>query len=191
MRNLINGLLLGLVTILTLDAYGVEPPNVEPPNSEQSNSGSPAAESAINTQTDEALEAQLLQLNARLQLLEEDLLYPASSRVAIYLAMDLGELFALDAVTVKLNGEDVTHHLYTERQVKALYKGGVQKLYVGNAKQGMNRLTAFFMGEGPHNRDYKRATTIEFEHSFEPVFVELLVTDDTGSQQPEFVARVF
>jgi len=96
--------------------------------------------------------------------------------------MDLGDLSALDAVTLKLNGKDVTHHLYTECQVNALYKGGVQKLYVGNANQGMNRLTAFFIGTGPNDRDYKRATTLNFEQSFEPVFVELLVTDDTGSQ---------
>jgi len=172
--NNLNGLLFCLITMVTLDAYA---------DSEASGS--------IAQKTDVNLAAELLQLNARLQLLEEDLLYPASSRVAVYLSMDLGELFALDAVTLKLNGKDITHHLYTERQVNALYKGGVQKLYVGNAKQGMNRLTAFFTGQGPHDRDYKRATTLEFEQSFEPVFVELLVTDDTASQQPEFVATVF
>lgn len=140
---------------------------------------------------EQKLEAKLLQLDAELRLLEEDLLYPASSRVAVYLSMDLGELFALDAVTVKLNGKDVTHHLYTQREIEALYKGGVQKLYVGNARQGDNELTAFFSGTGPHERDYKRATTVTFEQSFEPVFIELSITDDTGSQQPEFAAAVF
>ncbi len=140
---------------------------------------------------EQQLEAKLLQLDAELQLLEEDLLYPASSRVAVYLSMDLGELFALDGVTLKLNGKDVTHHLYTQREIEALYKGGVQKLYVGNAKQGENEITAFFTGKGPHNRDYKRAATVTFEQSFEPVFVELSITDSTGSQQPEFVAAVF
>jgi hypothetical protein len=174
MRSVLNSLIFCLAVMVALDTYG---------NSERLDGSAKKAE--------QSLEAELLQLNARLQLLEEDLLYPASSRVAIYLSMDLGELFALDAVTLKLNGKDVTHHLYTERQVNALYKGGVQKLYVGNAKQGMNRLTAFFTGKGPHDRDYKRAITLEFEQSFEPVFVELLVTDDTGSQQPEFVATVF
>lgn len=138
-----------------------------------------------------SLEARLLQLDAELRLLEEDLLYPASSRVAVYLSMDLGELFALDSVSVKLNGKEVVHHLYTEREVGALYKGGVQKLYVGNAKQGANTLTAFFLGTGPHDRDYKRAATVTFEQSFEPVFVELSITDNTGSRQPEFVAAVF
>lgn len=188
MRLLSNSLmfLVALTAVIaSVDVQGAGSLEMETEESQQ------VAPAQGSSQGEETLEAELLRLNARLQLLEEDLLYPASSRIAVYLSMDLGELFALDAVTLKLNGQDVTHHLYTERQVNALYKGGVQKLYVGNARQGTNRLTAFFSGIGPHQRDYKRATTIEFEQSFEPVFVELLVTDDTGSQQPEFVATVF
>lgn len=142
-------------------------------------------------ETLETLDREIMLLDAELQVLEEDLLYPASSRVAVYLSMDLGELFALDSVTVKLNGREVAHHLYTVRQREALYRGGVQSLFVGNAKQGPNELTATFVGEGPHDRQYKRATTITFEQSFEPVFVELTVTDQTASRQPEFSASVY
>ena len=136
------------------------------------------------------LEQELLAIKTELMILEEDLLYPASSRVAVYVSMDVGEFFKLDAVSLKLNGEEVTHHLYTERQVNALYRGGVQRLYVGNARQGKNELTAFFIGEGPHERDYKRGTTIKFEHSFEPVYVELSINDVTADQQPAFSAEV-
>jgi hypothetical protein len=150
-----------------------------------------AEESSVNLDADiESLEQELMTLNADLLILEEDLLYPASSRVAIYLSMDVGEFFRLDAVTVKLNGKEVSHHLYTDRQTGALYRGGVQQLYVGNARQGDNELTAVFVGKGPHERDYKRAVTADFEQSFEPVYVELSITDSTASQQPEFVARV-
>ena len=138
-----------------------------------------------------SLQQELLSLSTDLLILEEELLYPASSRVAVYLSMDLGELFRLDAVSLKLNGKEVAHHLYTKRQVSALYRGGVQKLFVGNAKQGENVLTAVFTGQGPHARDYKRATTVEFEQSFEPVFVELGITDSTEIQQPEFSSRVY
>jgi hypothetical protein len=138
----------------------------------------------------EDIKAELLKLKRDLVILEEDLLFPASSQVAVYLSMDVGEFFALDSVTLKLNGKEVNHHLYTERQVDALYRGGVQKLYVGNVKQGKNRLTAFFTGRGPSERDYRRATTVEFEKSFEPTFVELAITDSTARYQPEFSARV-
>ena len=168
-QNIVNSLILCAAVLFAISAYADEE----------------------NKKDAEHLEAELLQLDAELRLLEEDLLYPASSRVAVYLSMDLGKLFALDAVTLKLNGKDVTHHLYTDREVAALYRGGVQQLYVGNAKQGQNQLTAFFVGKGPAERDYKRAVSLDFEQSFEPVFVELSITDDTGSQQPEFAAVVF
>ena len=132
----------------------------------------------------------LLDLKRDLAVLEEDLLYPASSQVAVFLSMDVGEFFALDSVTLKLNGKDVTHYLYTQKQADALFRGGVQRLFVGNVKQGQNQLTAFFTGRGPEGRDYRRATTVTFEKSFEPSYVELKISDSTAKYQPEFVATV-
>ncbi len=156
--------------------------------------GPAAAESAqapVALDSDlERIKKDLLKLKRDLVILEEDLLFPASSQVAVFLSMDIGELFQLDAVSLKLNGKEVAHHLYTDRQVDALYRGGVQKLFIGNVKQGQNRLTAFFTGRGPSGRDYRRATTVEFEKSFEPAFVELAISDSGAKYQPEFTAAV-
>jgi hypothetical protein len=138
----------------------------------------------------EDIKLSLVKLKRDLVVLEEDLLYPASSQVAVFLSMDLGEFFALDAVTLKLNGKEVSHYLYTDKQVDALFRGGVQRLFVGNVRQGNNRLTAFFTGRGPSGRDYRRAATVEFDKTFEPSFVELKITDSTAKYQPEFVATV-
>ena len=138
----------------------------------------------------EGIKRDLVELKRDLVVLEEDLLYPASSQVAVFLSMDVGEFFALDSVTLKLNGKDVTHYLYTEKQTDALFRGGVQRLFVGNVKQGENQLTAFFTGKGPEGRDYRRATTVTFEKSFEPSYVELKISDSTAKYQPEFVATV-
>lgn len=132
----------------------------------------------------------LLTLKRDLVILEEDLLFPASSQLAVFLSMDVGEFFQLDAVSLKVNGKEVTHHLYTDKQVDALYRGGVQRLFIGNVKQGKNRVTAFFTGRGPSGRDYKRATTVEFIKSFEPTFVELAIADSEAKYQPEFQASV-
>ncbi len=138
----------------------------------------------------EGVKQALLELKRDLVILEEDLLFPASSQVAIFLSMDLGEFFRLDSVTLKINGKEVAHHLYTDKQVDALYRGGIQKLYVGNVKQGDNRITAFFTGRGPSGRDYRRATSVAFDKSFEPTFVELAIADSTAKYQPEFSAAV-
>ncbi len=104
--------------------------------------------------------------------------------------MDVGEFFQLDSVTVELDGDEVTHHLYTERQVDALLRGGVQRLYLGNVNQGRHRLTAFFTGRGPSERDYRRAATVEFEKTFEPAFIELAIRDSESKYQPEFSAAI-
>ena len=138
----------------------------------------------------EDVKKSLIKLKRDLVILEEDLLFPASSQVSVFLSMDVGEFFKLDAVTLKVNGKEVTHHLYTKKQVNALARGGVQKLFVGNVKQGKNRVTAFFTGRGPNGRDYRRATTVDFEKGFEPTFIELAISDDTGDYQPDFNADV-
>lgn len=138
----------------------------------------------------EAVKKDLIALKRDLTILEEDLLFPASSQVAVFLSMDVGEFFQLDAVTVKLDGKEVTHHLYTDRQVDALLRGGVQRLYLGNVNQGRHELTAFFTGRGPSERDYRRAATVEFDKGFEPTFVELAIRDSESNYQPEFHAAV-
>jgi hypothetical protein len=149
------------------------------------------ADEAPNAADDlEAVKQDLIALKRDLVILEEDLLFPASSQVAVFLSMDVGEFFQLDAVTVKLDDDEVTHHLYTERQVDALQRGGVQRLYLGNVQQGKHRVTAFFTGRGPSERDYRRAATVEFEKSFEPAFIELAIRDSEGKYQPEFSAAV-
>lgn len=185
--NLLAGLCLAWAGTVAAD----QPADTAPVQPAEMSAGQEAPADAVPLDSDlERIKKDLLKLKRDLVILEEDLLFPASSQVAVFLSMDIGELFQLDAVTVKLNGREVAHHLYTDRQIDALYRGGIQKLYVGNVKQGRNRLTAFFTGRGPSGRDYRRATTVEFEKTFEPAFVELAITDSGATYQPEFNAAV-
>lgn len=136
----------------------------------------------------ETLKQALVNLNRDLFILEEDLLFPSSTQVAVYLSMDVGEYFKLDSVELKIDGKLATHYLYTDRQVKALYKGGVQRLFVGNINQGTREISAFFLGMGPENRPYKRAVTLAFDKDDEAATVELKIIDSTSKQQPTFSA---
>ena len=171
-----------------LDAQVVDAAGTGPAATEVNDATVPQRETpAAETQT---VEQQLAGLERDLAILEEDLLYPSSSRVAVYLSMDVGELFGLDEVELKLNGTTVAHHLYTERQTDALHRGGVQRLFVGNARQGSNELTAFFLGRSQDGRELRRATTKTFTKAFEPLFVELHIADSETLQRPEFSVEV-
>jgi hypothetical protein len=128
-------------------------------------------------------------LNRDLFLLEEELLFPANTQVAIFVSMDVGEFFALDSVELKLDDEDVTSYLYTEREVDALHRGGVQRVYVGNIRAGEHELIATFTGGGPHERDYRRGATLTFEKGIGPKYIELTISDREPTLQPEFQVR--
>jgi hypothetical protein len=137
----------------------------------------------------QSLKKQLIDLNRDLFKLEEELLYPASTQVAVFLSVDVGTFFALDSVTLKVDDKEVTSYLYTDREVQALHRGGVQKLYLGNLKAGQHEIVAFFTGKGPHERDYRRGTTVRFDKAVGAKYVELRISDREASLQPEFVVR--
>jgi len=133
----------------------------------------------------------VIELNRDLMVLEEELLFPASTQVAIFVSMDVGNLFDLDSVQVKLDDKEVANYLYTPAEVLALHRGGVQRVYLGNLRSGSHELVAFFTGGGPHRRDYRRATTVKFDKGTDPKYVELRIKDSTGKLQPEFDVRIW
>ncbi|MEE4302425.1 MAG: AraC family transcriptional regulator [Pseudomonadales bacterium] len=136
-----------------------------------------------------SLRQEVLELNRELFLLEEELLYPANTQVAVFLSMDVGEFFALDAVSLRLDDKEVANYLYTERELEALLRGGVHQLYLGNLRSGEHELVAVFTGQGPSERDYRRATSLTFDKGIGAAFLELQISDREARQQPEFLVR--
>ena len=149
----------------------------------------PAPDTRSVDQDVQSLKKQLIDLNRDLFKLEEELLYPASTQVAVFVSVDVGTFFALDAVTLEIDDKEVANYLYTDREVQALHRGGVQKLYLGNLKAGEHELVAFFTGKGPHDRDYRRGTTLKFDKAVGAKYLELRISDREASLQPEFVVR--
>ncbi|MFT3954710.1 MAG: AraC family transcriptional regulator [Piscinibacter sp.] len=139
----------------------------------------------------QAVKGDVIRLNRDLLVLEEELLFPANTQVALFVSMDVGKLFQLDSVQIKLDDKIVTNYLYTPLEVQALHRGGVQRVYLGNLRAGTHELVAFFTGQGPHERDYKRGATIKFDKGTEPKYIELQIKDSAGKLQPEFDVKVW
>jgi hypothetical protein len=149
-----------------------------------------AASGSLDGRIQEA-KGDVIRLNRDLLVLEEELLFPANTQVAVFLSMDVGKLFELGSVQVKLDDKVVANYLYTPAEVKALHRGGVQRMYLGNLKAGSHELVALFTGGGPHFRDYKRGANIKFDKGTEPKYIELQIKDSTGKLQPEFQVKVW
>jgi hypothetical protein len=134
----------------------------------------------------QGLKKDVVDLNRDLFVLEEELLFPANTQVAVFLSMDVGDFFALDSVQLKIDQKEVINYLYTPREVEALLRGGVHRLYLGNLKVGKHELVAFFSGKGPNDRDYKRGANLSFEKGIGAKYLELKINDRQRKQQPEF-----
>ncbi|HZW73958.1 MAG TPA: AraC family transcriptional regulator [Caldimonas sp.] len=137
------------------------------------------------------VKADVIKLNRDLLVLEEELLFPANTQVALFVSMDVGVMFQLDSVQIKLDDKVVANYLYTQLEVDALHRGGVQRVYLGNLKTGQHELVAFFTGKGPHERNYRRGANVKFEKTTEAKYIELRIQDSTGKLQPEFDIKLW
>jgi len=154
-------------------------------------SGRAKAQDSVNALSNDIqdLKESVIALNKDLRVLEEDLLFPADTQVNVFLSLDVGKYFTLEAVKLKLDDQVVASHIYTEKELFALKNSGIHKLHMTNLSVGKHTLSAFFTGIGPKGREYKRGTSVRIEKETGPKYIELKVTDSTSKLQPEFKVR--
>ena len=129
----------------------------------------------------------VIDLTADLTRLEEKLLFPSNTHVSVFVSLTEGDNFRLDAVQIKLDNKVVSHHLYTFRELEALQRGGVQRIYTGNIKTGDHDLVVSFVGKAPAGGEYQRSASYKLNKNVGPKFVEVkLAGPNAGSQDISF-----
>src|SRR5882672_8664151 len=93
------------------------------------------------------IKSDVLSIAAELNQLEEKLLYPSGTQVAIFVALAKGDELRLDAVRLQIDGQLVAHYIYSAKELQALRKGGVQRIYVGNVATGDHKLDVLVDGK--------------------------------------------
>jgi hypothetical protein len=124
----------------------------------------------------------VLSIAAELNQLEEKLVYPSGTQVAIFVALAKGDQMRLDAVRIQIDGQLVTHYIYSAKELEALRKGGVQRIYVGNVATGDHQLNVLVDGKLKSGADFNRTEHFTFRKEVKPKLVELTVAGpDSGS----------
>ena len=114
------------------------------------------------------IKSDVLSIASELGNLEERLLYPSSTQIALFVAFAEGESFRLDAVQVEIDGELATHHIYSYKELEALQKGGVQRIYTGNVPTGDHQLTVTMIGKLKNGKDLTQSDSFVFAKNIEP-----------------------
>jgi hypothetical protein len=119
------------------------------------------------------IKSDVLGIAAELSQLEEKLLYPSNTQVAVFVSLASGETFRLDSVEIQLDGKPVAHHLYTFKELEALQKGGVQRIYTGNIRTGEHDLQVSVIGKPAGGPDLRNTESFKVNKDVGPKIVEI------------------
>lgn len=119
------------------------------------------------------IKTDVLGIAAELNQLEEKLLYPSNTQVAVFVSLVSGETFRLDSVEIRLDGNPVAHHIYTFKELEALQKGGVQRIYTGNIRTGDHDLEVSVIGKSEGGADFLETERFSVNKDVGPKIVEI------------------
>jgi hypothetical protein len=130
------------------------------------------------------VKSDVLQIAAEMNQLEEKLLYPSGTQVAVFVALAKGDDMRLDAVRLQIDGQLVAHYIYSAKELEALRKGGVQRIYVGNVATGEHKLEVLVDGKLKGGDDFSRTENFSFRKEVKPKLVELTLAGPGSSNAP-------
>ena len=114
------------------------------------------------------IKSDVLSIASELSNLEERLLYPSNTQIAVFVSIADDMTFRLDAVQIEINGERASHHLYSFKELEALQKGGVQRIYTGNIATGDHELSVTMIGKLKSGKDFNESDSFAFAKGVKP-----------------------
>ena len=114
------------------------------------------------------VKSDVLSIAAELARLEERLLYPSNTHLAVFVALAERDSLRLDAVQIQIDGQLVAHSIYSFKELEALQKGGVQRIYTGNVATGEHQMEVTIVGKLDTGKDYNRTERFAFSKGVEP-----------------------
>jgi hypothetical protein len=128
------------------------------------------------------IKSDVLSIDAELRRLEEKLLYPSNTHVALFIALAKGDSMRLDAVQLQLDGKLVAHYIYNFKELEALQKGGVQRVYTGNIPTGSHQLQVSVIGKLEGGKDYTQTESFTIDKGIEPKLLGITLAGPGSSK---------
>jgi hypothetical protein len=135
------------------------------------------------------VKSDVLSIAAELNQLEERLLYPSTTHLAVFVALAKGETLRLDAVQIQIDGQLAARYIYSFKELEALQKGGVQRIYTGNIATGQHEIEVSLSGKLASGKDYSQTERFPFTKAIQPKLIGVtLAGPDSGKPAINFGA---
>lgn len=127
------------------------------------------------------IKTDVLAISTELLQLEEKLLYPSNTHVSLFLSTAEQKKVRLDSVDISIDGQPVTHHVYTHKELAALQSGGVQRIYTGNIGSGEHELEVVLSGRTSSDEVYRNTARHQFTKEVGPSLVDIKLFGSNNS----------
>lgn len=134
----------------------------------------------------QTLKKEVIEINNELSLLEEKLLFPSTTQIAVFVSLEAGPDFRLDSLELKVDDQVVAQYIYTFRELEALLNGGVQRLHTGNLPTGNHRVAAVIRGKSAGGDPFEQTGDVAVSKDVDPKFVEMRIIAAGGGPRITF-----
>jgi hypothetical protein len=117
------------------------------------------------------IKSDVLAIAAELNNLEERLLYPSNTQIAVFVSLEEGQTIEIDSARISIDGNLVSHHIYSFKELEALEKGGVQRIYTGNVQTGEHRLEVAISNKRNLEQNSETIKSFVFNKEIDPKLV--------------------
>ena len=128
------------------------------------------------------VKSDVLSIAADLNQLEEKLLYPSDTHLAVFVSLAHGETLRLDAVQIQIDGRPATRYIYSFKELDALRRGGVQRIYTGNISAGAHELEVSVNGKLANGKDYSQSERFPFTKEIKPKLIGVVLAGPDAPQ---------
>lgn len=137
----------------------------------------------------EQLKQDIISINQELYGFQEALLYPSNTQLAIFLSYSDNSAFVLDSIEILLDDQLVSSALYSDAEISALKKGGIQRVFLGSLSDGKHKLSLQFNGQGQNDRYFRRKKILSFVKEDKARYIQLIVSDESATGEPVFKVK--
>jgi len=130
------------------------------------------------------IKSDVLGIAAELNQLEEKLLYPSDTQLAVFVSLAGDKAFRLDSVDIEFDGNPVAHHIYSFKELEALQRGGVQRIHTGNIRTGEHDLQISLVGKSAGGSDYTRTESFKVKKEVGPKIIEVILAGPGSATEP-------
>jgi len=128
------------------------------------------------------VKSDVLSIAAELNQLQERLLYPSDTHLAVFVALAKGDTLRLDAVHIQIDGQLAANYLYSFKELEALQKGGVQRIYTGNIATGQHEIEISLNGKLASGKDYSHTEHFAFTKAIKPKLMGITLAGPDSNQ---------